>query len=129
MSVRESAEIRLGRLELQIMNVVWQKGTATVHEVRDALKSAKTPAYSTILTMMRSLENKGYLEHTVKDRTYVYRATIAQQDVRCNVLGDVMSRLFDGSPSLLVNSLLAQKNISDADIKQIKKLIKERDEK
>ena len=123
---KKLSEIRLGRLELQIMNVVWDKGRATVHDVKDVISRGRKPAYSTILTMMRKLEAKGYLQHDVDDRTYVYRATISQQTVRQGVLGDLLDRLFDGSPLLLLNSLVEQKNISEKEIIEIQKLISER---
>ena len=129
MTKREKSEIRLGRLELQIMNVVWQRGKATVHDVKDALSDGRKPAYSTILTMMRKLEAKGYLEHEVDERTYVYRATISQQAARRGILGDIVDRLFEGSPSLLLNSLAEEKGISDKELRQIRKLIKEREKK
>ena len=128
MAKKKSSEIRLGRLELQIMNVVWEKGKATVHDVKDALGQGRKPAYSTILTMMRKLEIKGYLEHDVDDRTYVYRPTISQRAVRHGVLGDILDRLFEGSPSLLLNSLVEQKQISKKELGEIQKLIKERTE-
>ena len=129
MAKKQNSEIRLGRLELQIMNVVWEKGKATVHDVKDVLGRGRKPAYSTILTMMRKLEAKGYLEHDVDDRTYVYRPTISQQAVRHGVLGDIVDRLFEGSPSLLLNSLVEQNRISEKELKQIQKLIKERGKK
>jgi predicted transcriptional regulator len=90
---KRASEIRLGRLELQIMVVVWDKGRATVHDVKEALSQGRKPAYSTILTMMRKLEAKGYLVHAVQDRTYVYRATISRHDVRQSLLGDARTRL------------------------------------
>jgi len=123
-----NSEIRLGRLELQIMNVVWHRGKATVHDVKKAL-SRRNPAYSTILTMMRKLEAKGYLEHQVDGRTYVYRPSISQQAVRQGVLGDLVERLFEGSTSLLLTSLVGQNRISEKELKQIQKLIKERGKK
>lgn len=126
MAKARAGEIRLGRMELQIMNVVWEKGEATVHDVKEVLQQGRKPAYSTVLTMMRKLEGKGYLDHEVDDRTYVYRATISQQDVRQSVLGDIVDRLFEGSPSLLFNSLVEQKNISEKELSQIRKLIRER---
>ena len=126
---KKGSEIRLGRLELQIMNVVWEKGKATVHDVKDALSRGRKPAYSTILTMMRKLEAKGYLKHDVDDRTYVYRPTISQKAARQGILGDIVDRLFDGSPSLLLNSLVEQDHISEKELEQIQKLIKERGEK
>jgi len=120
-----NSEIRLGRLELQIMNVVWDRGKATVHDVKNAL-SRRKPAYSTILTMMRKLEVKGYLEHEVDGRTYVYRPLISQQAVRQGVLGDLVERLFEGSTSLLLTSLVEQNRISENELREIRKLIEER---
>jgi predicted transcriptional regulator len=123
---KRNSEIRLGRLELQIMNVVWDRGKATVHEVKKALSHRK-PAYSTILTMMRKLEAKGYLEHDVDQRTYVYRPTISQKAVRHGIIGDILDRLFDGSASLLLNSLAEQNRISEKELIEIRKLIKEKE--
>jgi predicted transcriptional regulator len=79
--------------------------------------------------MMRKLENKGYLEHDVRDRKYLYRATIDQQDARRNVLSHLVQRLFDGSPSLLVNSLMQQGDISEPELAEIKKLIRQKEKK
>lgn len=121
----EKGEIRLGKLELQIMKVVWQMGRATVHDVKEALGKGRKPAYSTILTMMRKIEAKGYLEHDVDNRTYVYRPTISQEDVRRSVLGDILDRVFEGSPALLMNCLVEQKDISEPELQQIKELIRE----
>lgn len=126
MAKKKLPEIRLGRLELQIMNIVWDKGKATVHNVKDAISRGRKPAYSTILTMMRKLEAKGYLEHNVDDRTYVYHATISRQAVRHGVLGDLVDRLFEGSPLLLLSSLVEQNHISEEELREIRKLIRER---
>ena len=127
MAKKINSEIRLGRLELQIMNVVWDRGKATVHDVKNAL-SRRKPAYSTILTMMRKLEAKGYHEHDVDERTYVYHPTISQEAVRHGILGDILDRLFEGSASLLLNSLAEQNRISEKEQREIQKLIKERQE-
>ena len=82
-------------------------------------------AYTTILAMMRKMDAKGYLEHDVEGRTFVYRAAISQNDVRQNVLSDILERLFDGSPALMVNSLVEQKGISEEDLEQIKEITRE----
>lgn len=123
---KKPTEIRLGRLELQIMGVVWGKGTATVHDVKEALSHGRKPAYSTILTMMRKLEAKGYLEHDVAERTYVYRATISRQRARHSLLGDLLDRVFEGSPALLVSHLVEQNHVSEDELREIRKLIAER---
>jgi predicted transcriptional regulator len=76
--------------------------------------------------MMRKLEAKGYLKHDVDDRTYVYRPAISQQVVRQGLLGDIIDRLFDGSASLLLNSLVEQKRINKKELSKIQKLIKKK---
>ena len=129
MQKKKLSEIRLGRLELRIMNVVWDKDKATVHDVQDVISRGRKPAYSTILTMMRKLEAKGYLAHDVDDRTYVYRATISRQTVRQGVIGDLLDRLFEGSPLLLLNSLVEQNRISEEEVREIRKLIRKRRKK
>jgi BlaI family penicillinase repressor len=126
MAQRKDSEIRLGRLELQIMGVVWKRGKATVHDVKEALSQGRKPAYSTILTMMRKLEAKGYLEHEVHDRTYVYRAIISRQAVRHGLLGDLVDRLFEGSASLLLTSLVEQNRVSAKELREIQQLIEKR---
>jgi predicted transcriptional regulator len=123
---KEPSEIRLGRLELQIMNVVWDRGKATVHDVKDAISRARKPAYSTILTMMRKLEAKGYLKHEVDERTYVYDATISRQDARRSMLGDLLERVFEGSPSLLMSSLVEENRITEKELREIKRLVARR---
>ncbi len=123
---KKLSEIRLGRLELQIMQVVWDKDRATVHDVKEALSHGRKPAYSTILTMMRKLEAKGYLEHDVADRTFVYRATISRQQARHSMLGDLLNRVFEGSPSQLVSSLVEQNHVTEDELREIRKLIAER---
>jgi BlaI family penicillinase repressor len=120
---KKPLEIRLGRLGLQIMNVVWDKGKATVYDVKEAISRGRTPAYTTILTMMRKLEAKGYLEHDVDDRTYVYRAAISRQEVRRSLLADLLERVFEGSPSLLVNSLVEQNRVTEEELREIQKLL------
>ncbi len=126
MTKATKSEIRLGRLEMQIMNVVWNRGKATVHEVKDQLSRGKKPAYSTILTMMRKLEAKGYLKHDVDDRTYVYEPVISRSTARQGIVGDVLDRVFEGSPSLLLSSLVEQDRVSDEELAEIQKLVAKR---
>ncbi len=120
---RKPAEIRLGRLELQIMIVVWDQDQATVHDVKEALSQGRKPAYSTILTMMRKLEAKGYLAHEVQDRTYLYRATISRHEVRQSLLGDLLERVFEGSPALLLSSLVEHGRVTDQELREVRKLM------
>jgi len=126
---KENPEIRLGRLELQIMTVVWDRGEATVHDVKDSISKGRKPAYSTILTMMRKLEAKGYLEHDVRDRTYHYSAVISRQQAEHGLLGDMVQRLFGGSAALLVSSLVEHGQVSEKELREIKTLIGNKERK
>jgi len=127
---KDKPKIRLGRMELQIMKAVWECGTATVHDVKAALsRGRKKPAYSTVLTMMRKLENKGYLKHKVEGRAYVYRATISRRMASGNMLGDMLDRLFDGSAQMLVSSLIDQRRIGAKELKEIRKMVREKSAK
>ncbi len=122
-----SEDVRLGKLELQIMNVVWDRGRATVQEVKDALSGgAGKPAYSTILTMMRKIEAKGYLAHELSGRTYVYVPTLARREARRSLLGSLVDRLFDGSAAQLVNSLIEEGQVSPSELAQIRKMLNKR---
>jgi predicted transcriptional regulator len=103
---------------------VWDLGQATVRDVKDALsRGKKKPAYSTVLTMMRKLEGKGYLAHEPQGRTYVYAPTLSRQAARRSVLGDLLDRLFDGSPELMVSSLVEQNRVSKKEVEAIRKLL------
>lgn len=125
MAKKKSKETRLGRIEMAIMSVVWEMGKATVHDVRNTVKRRPRPAYTTVLTMMRKLEDKGYLTHEERDRTYVFSATICLEDVRKSALHDLLERLFEGSPALLFNHLLAQNNADEDQLREIRELLGE----
>jgi predicted transcriptional regulator len=107
------------------MKVLWDRKTATVREVVEGLPRAYRRAYSTILTMMRKIEAKGYLTHETDERTYVYAPTISQGDVRRNLLADLVERVFDGSPELVVSNLLDHKKLTDAELTRIRRRLEE----
>lgn len=119
-------EIRLGKLELEIMKAVWDRGRATVAEVQQALPADRPRAYNTILTMMRKLEAKGYLAHDLDDRTFVYRAVISRERVRHSAIADLVDRVFDGSAQLLVSGLMDYKRLSAQEAAEIRKLLDSR---
>ncbi len=119
-------EIRLGKLELEIMKVVWEREQATVRDVSEGLPSRHQRAYSTILTMMRKIEGKGYLVHEARDRTYVYRATITRNQVRRSFLADLVERVFDGSAQLVVSGLMDVRSLNRKELAEIRRLIGEK---
>ena len=116
----------LTEAELEIMQIVWTQGTSTAESVRKRL--ANMPAESTVRTMLRILEEKGYLTHTVDGRTYVYQPKVGKEQASQVILSDVLTRVFGGSPALLVKSLLSSEQVSEEEVKEIKQLIQEEEE-
>ena len=96
-------------------------GSGTVAEVRDRLPADL--AYTTVLTMLRILEQKGYVTHEKDGRAFVFAPRVDQQDARRSALRHLMGRFFDGSPSLLLLNLLQQEPIGADEIARLKRLI------
>src|SRR4030095_4469154 len=88
--------------EARVMSVLWQRQTATVAEVVTALQTGRRVNYSTVQTILRILETKGYITHEKVARAFVYRPAVDERHARQRALRHLVTRLFDGSPSLLV---------------------------
>lgn len=113
----------LTEAELRLMNVLWDKGPATVGEVAEALTGEPALAYSTVLTMLRILEGKGYLRHTKEGRAFLYEPCIGREEASSGAIRHVLARFFNNSPELLVANLLNDDAISQSEINRLKKLI------
>jgi predicted transcriptional regulator len=111
--------------EARIMNVLWQRTTASVADVLTSLKKKRTVTYSTVQTILRILEAKGYVTHEKVGRAFVYRARVDERQARRRALRHVMTRLFRGSPSLLVLNVLEDEQIDTEELAQLKKLIED----
>jgi predicted transcriptional regulator len=111
--------------ELPLMQVLWEKGRATVGDVAAALPPNPPLAYSTVLTTLRILEAKGYVRHTKEGRAFVYQPVVVQQEASRKALGYLVNRFFGGSCELLVMNLLKEETIGRAELRRIKKMIAE----
>ena len=109
--------------ELRLMDVLWDKGRATVSEVMDALPKSVPLAYSTVLTTLRILENKGYLEHTKDSRAFVYKPLIGRHQARETAVTHLLRRFFEGSPDLLMLNLVERGGISPEELARLRKRI------
>jgi predicted transcriptional regulator len=107
------------------MAVIWQRQTATVGDVVMALRKGRGATYSTIQTILRILETKGYVTHEKVERAFVYRAVVDERQARRRALKHLLARLFNGSPSLLVSNVLEDEDIDPAELEQLKNLIKD----
>ncbi len=115
----------LTEAELRLMNVVWEKGEATVSEVCRSFRGKKAPAYNTVLTIMRILEKKGYLGHTKKGRAHVYSPMVDRQQAQRSALGHIVSKFFDNSSELLVQNIIENEDITPEELERLKKMIEE----
>jgi BlaI family transcriptional regulator, penicillinase repressor len=109
--------------EARVMAVLWQKETATVADVVEALRKKRAVTYSTAQTMLRILETKGYATHEKVARAFIYRPLVDESQARRRAVRQLARRLFNGSPSLLVLNVLDDDDIDPAELKRVKKLI------
>ncbi|HEX6559283.1 MAG TPA: BlaI/MecI/CopY family transcriptional regulator [Longimicrobiales bacterium] len=110
--------------ELDIMSVLWEHGSATVAEVRDALHDEL--AYTTVLTILRTLEEKGYVTHQEEGRAHRYLPAVERARAEKSAVGRLLRKLFRGSPELLLTQLVADRKLTDSDLKRMRRLIDER---
>jgi predicted transcriptional regulator len=111
--------------EARVMAVLWALQTATVGDVVHELSKSRSVTYSTVQTMLRILENKGYATHDKIARAFVYRPLVDERQARRRALRHLVTRFFEGSPSLLVLNVIEDEDIDPAERDRLKKLIEQ----
>jgi BlaI family transcriptional regulator, penicillinase repressor len=114
--------------ELAIMKVVWSFDQATVRQVYEAVREKRPVAYTTVMTMMRILEEKGYLKKALVDRAHVYKPVKPRQQVMGAMVRDFVDRVFDGAPGSLLLHLAKDNQLTDKQKRIVKQLIEEMEE-
>ncbi|MBP7049767.1 MAG: BlaI/MecI/CopY family transcriptional regulator [Phycisphaerae bacterium] len=112
--------------ETEILRLVWQAQGATVQQVFDALPDSRKVTYVTVATLLRRLEEKGYLKHTVRGKAFVYAPAAKKDDVIRKTIADLVERLFGGNPVPLMQHLAQHSGITDEDIDRLRELAKKR---
>ena len=120
---------KLGKVQMQIMNVLWQMKRATAREITEALNETEPIAHSTVQTLLRGLMEKGAVTHETKGRTFVFKPVVAADKVRKSATRDLLARVFDGNVGDLVSFLLKNEKVSKQELDEIKKLINEKTKK
>jgi BlaI family penicillinase repressor len=110
-------------LELEIMNVLWDLGSANVQAVQQKLE--RNSAYTTVQTMLNILERKGKVKRELKDRAYIYRPAISRKKVISQIFGDMIDKVFGGSAESLVMSLVETKHLTPEKLAQLNSILKE----
>lgn len=120
---RSSRVTDLGELQLDVLDRLSRLREGTVYEVLDEFPRGKRPRYTTVLTVLRTLEDKGLVTHSTRDRAYVFRPRVDWGQVRRRLLRDVLNRVFGGSPQELVAALMDVDGITPQVIQELKALI------
>ena len=122
-----SKSLSLTEGELRLMDVIWDKGSATVAEVADALPKQLGLAYNTVLTTLRILEDKGYVRHSKskEGRAFIYRPVVSREVASRSAVRHLLGRFFGNSREALVLNLLEDEDLSEAERKRIQDLLKE----
>jgi predicted transcriptional regulator len=117
---------RLGDLQLRIMKVLWASGEATVADVHKALAAESDFAYTTVATMLRKMEARQLVRHRMDERSFVYRAAVAEEAVSQGMADHLLERLFEGSLADMVRHLLSNREVSREELSKLEQLILDR---
>ena len=110
--------------ELRLMEVIWQKNSASAAEVLEALPDAEI-AYTTVLNTLRILETKGYVRHSKEGKAFIYHPLVNRDQASSTAVQQLMTRFFRNSPGLLVSNLIQNEQLNKRELRQLKKLIDE----
>ena len=111
--------------ELRLMNVLWERGQATVGEIVEALNARPKPAYNTVLTLLRIMEKKGYVSHRKEGRAFTFLPKVDRADASRSALQTLVNRFFEGSPRLLMLNLLEDEQLPPDVLRELKERIEE----
>ena len=109
--------------ELDVMAVLWDRGDATVAEVQESL--ADELAYTTVLTVLRVLEEKGHVGHREEGRAYRYHPLVEREEAGASALSRMLDRVFGGSPELLLTQLVSERKLSEEELERMRRLLDE----
>ena len=116
----------LGEVEQIVMDYVWSRGPSTSEECREALASSRPMKDSTIRTVLRRLEEKGYLTHAIEGRTFIYKARNAQQNVAIRAVKGIIDRFCGGSAEMLVLGMVDSAVLNRKQLERLARKIAER---
>ncbi len=115
-------------LELQVLSVLWGRGPSTARHVLEAMPDRKARAYTTVLTVMQVMEKKGLLTHTRDGVAHVYKPAVSKRQVLRPLLRGLVERIFGGSTSAAVQQLLAETDVTEADLARIRDLLRQHEQ-
>jgi BlaI family penicillinase repressor len=116
-------QVRLGKMQLRIMRVLWQRGPVSARQITEALSLEHPVAHSTVQTLLRKLEAKGAIRHEITDRTFIFYPAVDSQSVTRSATRELIERVFGGSAAGLVAHLLKEERISPRELTSLREMI------
>lgn len=113
----------LGETEMEVLHHVWNLKEASVSDVREQILENRKVAYTTIMTVMKNLSDKGYLKYKKKGASYIYSPAIEPSDVQFNLVDSLVDKVFNGSAKNLIHTLVKNENLTTDERREIKKII------
>ena len=123
---KKKQERLLTEVELELMNVIWKTPECTIRLIVDQLPKERALAYTSVATMMKILEEKGFLKSEGREKGHVFRPVIARLDYEKRTLHHVAEKLFAGSPSSMVMKLIDESELTQDELRAIQKTLNER---
>lgn len=117
----------LTEAELRLMEVLWQLGSATVQQVLDMLAPRPALAYNSVLTTLRILESKGYVQHLKDGRAHVYTPCVEREQATRSEIQHLVSRFFSNSQDLLIMNILEERGIDQSELQRLRQLLERSD--
>jgi len=121
-----SKSATLTEAELRLMDVLWEKGPATVQQVLESLPKRPALAYNSVLTTIRILEKKGYVKHAKDGRAHVYRPLVERADATRSEISHLLHRFFKNSHELLVLNILEDQKLDAEELRRLRELVTNR---
>ena len=113
----------LGQLQRAVMEVVWKRGEASVHDVLKELGPRKKLAYTTVLTVMQKLEKAGWLEHRNEGKSYIYAPTASREEAGAGSVRGFLTRVFEGDAVAMFQHLIRESDLSDEELSELRAMI------
>lgn len=118
----------LGESEMEILHHVWELGEATVKQVHQRILEDRDVAYTTVMTIMKNLNDKEYLKYRKEGVTYVYSAKTPPDEVQSDLVSSLIDKVFKGSASALMQTLVNRENLSNEEIRELRNMIRNMEE-
>ena len=116
----------LGELQRTVLETVWERGEASVHQVRERLTRKKRLAYTTVLSAMQKLEKAGWLEHRSEGKSYVYVPTATREEAGAGSVRGFLKRVFEGDAVAMFQHLIRESDLGDAELSELRAMIDEK---